>query len=338
MPHGVGGGSHRSGGHHSSHHSSHHSGGSSGSYVRTSTTPFPNCRRFRYRHRSGYRYIYSNAAPSSSKAASIFTLIFLLPFILADVIIFPILGQFIFPPKKLNPEYQVPSSYISDERNVIDNEDELNKALDAFRVKTGICPYVVTVNTEQWNSFFTTLEDYSYDRYVNSFRDEQHLLLVYSLPAEPDPSGYEDWEWYLMAGDDTDFILNQGVSDKLLDDFQRNFTIDSYSVGQAIALTFEDIMPIVMRSGWKNDKENASFGLLFIAIWNGVIILFIVFAVKSLIDSFRKYEEVPMNETPADSPVDYSSGIRSETSSLSNTSSGSDSMFDYSDYNGPEIK
>ena len=203
MPHSGGGGSHGGGSH----------GGSGGSSHRTSSNYFPGSRRYRRHYHDGRpdEYFYSNGTPVKTTISSIIMLLFFGVFFL--VVIFG--SIFSSRPKKLTENYTRPSSRIIDNIDIIDNDDELEKVLEAYNDSTGICPVVYTMYTEDYKGSYSTLERFAYDKYVSLYSDERHYLFVYAIPksqAEDFKSGaltVPDYEWESMIGDDTDALYDE---------------------------------------------------------------------------------------------------------------------------------
>ena len=88
-----------------------------------------------------------------------------------------------------------PASYdsnivIEDSIDVISDSDEmeLQKAFEAFRDKTGISCALITADNETWSPYYSSLENYAYDLYVNHWTDEKHWLFVYTQPVGTESS------------------------------------------------------------------------------------------------------------------------------------------------------
>ena len=237
MPHGSGGGSHSGGSHHSSHHSSSHGGSHSGGYhgPRMSRRPFPHARRFRYYDTRGMaHYIYSDSTPKPQSLASLITsIIFLIPFLAAGILILSLIFQEFSPPKPVTQNYIDNGIYIEDRASVFQNTAQLDASLRNFKEKTGIAPYVITVYDSDWEENYNSLESYAYSLYVNRFSDEKHFLVVYSEPENADSLEFVDWSWEGMQGDDTDNIITTANFSKFQSDLQRYLTMDEVSVEDA---------------------------------------------------------------------------------------------------------
>ncbi len=289
MPHHSGGGSH-SGGSHGSSSGGHHGGrGSSGPVI--SNKPFHNSRRFRYYGRNGSEhYIYSTEMPKRmSLFELIFTLIFLVPFLVVGTLSFSTL----MPVKPLTPVYEVPDVHIEDHIGTIDNNSSLENTLKDFEELTGISPYIITVYDSEWQDNFVDLIDYSYDLYVNHFDDEQHFLIVYSEPENADELSFVDWRWEAMQGDETDSIITEENFARFQDDLQEGLTKNNISTGDAMENAFINSLDYMM----KIDKNALAANLFFPIVWNSIVLVFIISFIKNFIVSRREYVEVPMENT-----------------------------------------
>ncbi len=323
MPHSSGGGSHSGG----SHHSSSHGGRGGGSSVRYSRRPFRNARRFMYYNRSGEPcYIYSNTTPKPMNIAIfIFQMIFLIPFVLAGLFT-SFTGFLVFrPAKPLKPVYTEPQTRIMDFADVIDNSSELEAVLKDFEDLTGISPCVATVYDSMWKNNYTSLENYAFDMYVNTFEDEQHFLVVYSEPENAAELDFVDWSWEGMQGNDTDFIITQANFSRFQTDLQTYLTKDSYSVGQAFTQAFKNSEDYIMSSN--SNLSAAAPVIIFAVIWNLIVFVMIFSIIKSFICSRRNYVEVKNDDMSINGDV-----VTFGKSSGSVTSSGTVNPPDYRSY------
>ncbi|MBR6959117.1 MAG: hypothetical protein IKH76_01420, partial [Clostridiales bacterium] len=124
-------------------------------------------------------------------------------------------------------------------------EENLRDKFEVFQYKTNITPAMITVNNEDWNKNYTSLENYAYDLYVNTFDDESHWLFVYSQPVNK-TSGFVDWYWEGMQGDLTDKILTPGKTTRFNNNVQRKLLKDDYTVGDAFAEAVNELSGTVM--------------------------------------------------------------------------------------------
>ncbi|MCR5329399.1 MAG: hypothetical protein K6E12_11210 [Saccharofermentans sp.] len=294
MPHSSGGGSHGGG---------FHGGGShGGSGNRVSSHYFSGARRFRKHYSDGRpdEYVYARRKPDRTGITSVivvtlFSAVFVFMGLIGNR---PVFAQ------KLTPEYSDEPA-IHDDTGVIDNGDELLNTLDEYCYTTGICPVIYTVYDEEWNSSYTDLEDYAFGTYVNNYPDEQHFVIVYSIPksqAEGVKDGsvtVPDYSWEAVQGDDTDEIITEQVFEKFGKTVQRRLEAGK-GPGEAFDSAFaesteklaKDMNPNAVRRVFKMLSAYIPF-LIVLAFF----ILVIVLTVKSYIkDRGVVFEEVPLDE------------------------------------------
>ncbi len=225
-----------------------------------------------------------------SLASLIFTLGFLSIFVIAGF--FPLKATFssMFS-FRLHPQYISPESHIEDNTGCFpDYENQLEQSLSEFENITGISPYVLSVNDSTWNEEYNYLDEYAYDKYLSLFSDEQHFLIVYSEPDLPDSSGYVDWSWEGIQGNDTDPILTTGKFAKFQTVLQRGLENDSMNPEKAFTDAFSDSLSYIL-----NPSLNFSAilpMLVFVLFWYGITGFTAVSSIKSYIYSRRDYDEV----------------------------------------------
>ena len=275
MPHSGGGGSHGGGSHGGSHGGSSH---------RTSHHYFYGARRYRRHYRDGRpdEYFYSNGRPQKT---SLFSIIFIILFgVVFSGLTF--LGTSSSIPKKLDEEYRRPNERVIDNIGIIEDTDELEDALEEFNDVTGICPIVYTMYVEDYVDRYADLESFAYDKYVDSYLDEQHYLVVYAIPedqVEPFMSRQlevPDFEFEVMQGDDTDAIMTEGRDRFFVHNVQSNLD-NGCEVGETFTVIFEE-----MSDDCAHDlKSPARFKVLLpFLIVIGFFILPIVFMIKAYIN------------------------------------------------------
>ena len=271
----------------SSHRSSHRSSGS-GPSRRIRTGYFPGATRYRYYHRHKPRYVYANYDIRKGRSPlRLLMLLFYIPFFIAIV---GMASETFRVPQRLSTDYDT-SLVISDYINVLGDTKALENSMMNFYDETGITPAVFTVYNEDWQNY-SSLENYSYDLYVNAFDDEKHWLIVYSQPQEPDEN-FNDWYWEGMQGDDTSDILTSAKADGFNSDLQRYLTDKSISVADAISRAFDNLTPKIMK---KSVDTSMLFPFLF---FGGFILIHAYFMVFH--DPSRKYRNAEV--CPENAPV-----------------------------------
>ena len=298
MPHSGGGGS-SGGGFHS---------GSSGSSSRTSTHYFPGARRYR-RHYSDGRpddYIYANSKPGKTTLSSIVIVIVMgLIFIAASG--FAAISErarFITPVYSDDPA-------IHDTVGVLEDKEELLELMKKYNKLTGICPVIYTVFDEEWNREYTNLEKYSYDKYVSNFSDEQHYLIVYSIPAQSaefHQGGVvtsSEFMWESMLGDDTDRILTESVANKIGKAIQKDL-----KAGKGPGKAFISGFNVAIASAENKLNPSPVRRIVNTITSSAPLLICLVIFIPLLIIMFKSYkkdlamtiEEVPLDVDPVAVP------------------------------------
>lgn len=256
MPHSSGGGSHGGGS---------HGGGSHGGSGRSSrrSTYFPGAHKYVYYKDNRPVYYYradTIKTPEQRKKTNLAIGLFL-AFFYVLMIVSCLVGSF-HHPKKLDMNYDT-EILIYDDIDVMTAKDEeqLREILEDFQNLTGITPAVITVPQSVWLGRYTTMENYAYDLYVNTFSDEKHWLIVYSEPEVKD--GFNDWHWEGMQGDDTDPVLTQKWADTFTDHAHKYLLDQKIGVAEAFARAFSDLMPDIMKTSFQPVVLFAVFFILF---------------------------------------------------------------------------
>lgn len=298
MPRSSGGGSHSSGSHSSSSYSSsrssssYSSSSSSSSYSsssyysaparRVSHTWFPGSMRYRYYNfRNQPVYVYTNTTPEEPSIAKL-----VLYIILAGFLIF--IGRTFFAQLKDDILKPLPMDGIRQGWLVEDNADILNERMlvDSYKVfmdNTGIIPGVITVNNEDWQPYYASLETYAFEQYLTHFDDEQHFLIVYSQPKEVDPA-FNDWYWEAVQGDDTINIITDDTFYDFQMDMQKYLSKKEYDVSRAISECFYNAAENMKQEGPNEDVPwDIGLGITFVAA-GGIILCY----------QFKKYYDAKM--------------------------------------------
>ena len=286
MPHSSGGGSHGGGSHggHSFSHSSSHFG-SGGSSHRVYDHYVPGTNRYVYYKAGQPHYYYSDRKYKSEKSPVPFLIIFMAIWIAISI---PFYIMIFHVPKKLVMDYNS-EVIIEDGINVLTSgeETELYEDLITFRDKTGITPAIITVDNREWKGYYNDLENYAYDRYVNMFPDEKHWLIVYSSDLA---TGFEEWYFEGMQGDDTDGILTEKLTDEFNEIVNQCLTARTrYSVKEAFTEGFN----YVSENGMKTsaDPELLLFMILHSSIGLGIPLAMLILFLNQKKDPDEKLKE-----------------------------------------------
>ena len=263
MPHSSGGGS-SGGGFHGG------SGSSGGSSHRTSSRPFPGAYCYVYFDSRGRsRAIYTNADPRKSKP-KIGPYILMGVLLLVPAVIIPLVGN--HNPKKLPTDYDT-SIRIQDDLHVLSEQElpELNTTFAKFFDLSGICPSFVSISNGTWRGHYSSLQNYAYDKYINSFKDESHWLLVYSS----DDAKKTNYYFEGMQGNDTDGVLTGRVTEQFTRTCLNYLSDPSVSVGKAINDAMASMLPTLMEHSFYVEPSL----WVFMAIWEAGIALSTVFVI-----------------------------------------------------------
>ena len=298
MPHSSGGGSHGGGSHGGGSH-----GGSSGN--RISNHYFYGSRCFRRHYTDGRRedeYVYATRTPSRTSLGGTIVICIMAVFFLFMSVIS--VGEDL--PHKLKPEYSDRPA-VHDEYGLIENTDELTATLKEYCDVTGICPVIYTAFDEDWVYEYASLEDYTYDLYVREYSDEQHFVIVYSIPVSQAVDvlngklDVPDYSWEAVQGDETDPIITMTLFRVFADRVQDKLE-SGEGPGEAFNYAFvratDDCGSVIKPGGisWLLKLGSSLMPILVIA---GIFVPLIIFSIKNYL-KYRHavYEEVPIDHDP----------------------------------------
>lgn len=286
MPHSSGGGSHSSGSHSGSSSSSYgsHGGGSSRPkepVVRS--TPCYGYSRYAFYTHGGINYRYVRDTPDSPTSVRL-QILFLIPFILVGIFVLLMSFRVVHP---IDPISYDSAIIIEDNLNVLSDNDKekLRNAFEDFKDKTGIACALVTDTNESWVPYYTGIDNYAYDVYVNHWLDEKHWLFVYTQPATVDnATSFVDWYWEGMQGDDTDSIITQETADDFNTTVQRYLSMSRYSVGDAFTAAIEELTKTVKANGVVVDLTPCVFAI----VWFMIIGIVFATTIGSTLSNIKK--------------------------------------------------
>ncbi len=216
----------------------------------------------------------------------------------------------------------VPAVY--DDAGLIDNDEKLMETLTEYYSVTGICPVIYTTYDEVWNGSdpastdsYADLETYAFCTYTDNFSDEQHFVIVYSIPeadAEALKEGritVPDYSWEAVQGDDTDPLITEGFFRA----FARRIQKDLES-GLGPGETFDNAFVFALRDAEDTLKPfslgniiNMAKNIVPVLIVAGFIVPMLVISIKRYIrDRDVEYEEVPLESDDISSVSGVSSG------------------------------
>ena len=294
MPHSSGGGSHGGGTHGGSH------GG--GSRTRTSSHYFPGSRCYiRHNRLTGVDdYVYSNAKPQKVGFSLVMVVSIMVAFFL---------GMFGFGaastiPRKLKVKY-TDSPAIHDDLGIIGNEDQLLAKLNEYQELTGICTDIYSTYNEYWlDQGHYSLESFSFNTYTDSFSDEQHFVIVYSIPEAEIASAKEgsvqesDFMWEATQGDETDPVITEDMFEDFAEIVQHNL-----ENGRKPGIAFEAGFDFALKNAHSKLDSGSPMkyvnliGVIFPMLIIGGVCFFMLFFV---IRAYKRDKNIEYSEAPVE--------------------------------------
>ena len=251
-----------------------------------------------------YEYVYSNMLPSKAKLAPIVLMTFFLSFL------FPMMGRTMYElaPGKINPVYSdMPA--VHDEINIINDDEGLAKAISEYQQETGICPVIYTVYKDDYTG---NLKDYTYNKYVGTFPDEQHFVIVYAVSKEDaallndGKITVPDFAWEAVQGDETDVYITV----KLFNGF-GNVAQNELMKGTDPGIAFSEAFRYAL------DQKDSVLATRIIELYAPVVFVglvfvgvFVFFIVRYWKEKDVVYEEIPMGSAPKDVSGGYSGNVK----------------------------
>ena len=96
------------------------------------------------------------------------------------------------------------SPKVDDDALLIYDDESLMHTLKEYQELTGICPVIYTVYEETWKATNSKLSDYAYYLYVSNYKDEEHFVVVCSVPKADAGSEKPSVTIVAVQGDLTD--------------------------------------------------------------------------------------------------------------------------------------
>ena len=200
-------------------------------------------------------------------------------------------------PKKLTENYDRPDTYVIDNIDILDEEDELDEVLEEFNDQTGICPVIYTMYTEDYAGSYADLESFAYDEYVDNWSDERHYLVVFAIP-EDQVVAYKngdlevpDYEFEIMMGDDTDPIISDNIESSVVDTLYNGFE-RGQDPDQVFLNAFE---LLIDKTEARLDNKGVTVTRL---IPIAVVLLVFALPVITMIKAYNRDKHVEIEEVP----------------------------------------
>lgn len=248
-------------------------------------------------------YVYANLMPRKTGLAPVIVLSLL------GALFLPMMGRSVYEvcPKKIVPaETDMPKVY--DGINVIENDDALEQTLTEYQDLTGICPVVYTVYKESYDDLLT---NYTMTLYRNSFKDEHHFVIVYSV-SEADTVLVQEgkldrpyFNWAAIQGDDTDPYITKEMFNTFGGMIQEGFEKGD-DPGVVLNSAFRFAIEDAKNGGAKRFTGVLVAFLPIVAVGAIFILILTILFRRYLKDNQAVYVEVSKDSIPADIEGGYS--------------------------------
>lgn len=305
MPHSSGGGSHSGGSHSSS--SSRGSRHSSTPTRHVRSVPFRGSRTF-YTYvdkKPIYRYadydIVSDAENSKVNVPTLVIVLCIFTFLLLSSV-----RSAFYIPQKLNVDTKQDICVV-DNLNILDSSGEakIQESLEKLYEETGVATVVLFDVNESWQGYYSSLENYAYEKYCQLFDDEYHWVIVYTQPKEPE-SEFLDWYWEGIIGDDTSEALTQAHIDEFNEDLQRALYKNPSDLAGAFSKSIDNLCELSNKISF--DLVTFLYSTTFILIMGLVFLNGCLFAPLKR-KKFASYQEMRTSDKPIEVKCDYCGGI-----------------------------
>lgn len=236
------------------------------------------------------KYVYAQENPRDTKPVSRLIRILWAPFTIIFLCLFL---SHLFIPKRissLNPQI-----LLDDSIQVIASELPLRESMERFLEKTGVSPAVITVSQEAWQQTNKGFREFSKDQYCQLFNDEDHLLIVYSVPessrgSQNTGTPLRDWKFECIAGNNVTASINPPLSGRFAKNIYDLLCTES-DPGQVLSSAFD----------WLIQERSHIFKLN-----QEIILLFlsrspIIFA-PYLINLYRRFKRYKYRTASPDTP------------------------------------
>lgn len=305
MPHSSGGGSHGGGSHgSSSSHGGHHSSAPA-RHVRS--VPFRGSRTF-YTYvdkRPVYRYAdYDIVSDAENSKVNVPTLVIVLC-IFGFLLLSSIRGAF-YIPQKLNVDTKQDIGVV-DNLDILDGSEEakIQESLEKLYEETGVATVVLLDKNESWQDYYSSLENYAYEKYCQLYDDEYHWVIVYTQPEDPE-SEFVDWYWEGIIGDDTSDALNQTHIDEFNEELQRALYRNPNDLAEAFSKSINYLCELSSKISF--DLVTFLYSTIFILIMGLIFLNGCLFAPLKR-KKYASYQEIRTSDKPIEVRCDYCGGI-----------------------------
>lgn len=171
--------------------------------------------------------------------------------------------------------------YLSDSE-----ENELLAVLGDFRDKTGVIPSVELTNDDYLSQNYGNMENFAFVEYVTHFKDEYHLLIVYSYGHTDEETGFNEFCWHVMWGDDLGKTITYSDEEFLGDTLQKEFESAN---GQNVSAAIVDSLNILYD---RLINKTVNVGGYFMAAFGAIIVSMGIWGAICEVKAYMKSKEM----------------------------------------------
>jgi hypothetical protein len=195
--------------------------------------------------------------------------------------------------EKLKTSGSFDSNCIIDELNWFDDVKSAEKDLKTFYDKTGVQPYVLLKEYDSSLIDDYSLDEYSYDYYVDNIVNEDSFLFVYIDGANGDFGNY-----MYVVGDNAAAVMDDTAIDIFFDYIDDYWDDGNISTDDMFVNAFNNTATRIMGNSDSSSTKTKKSG-----VWKFVLIAIAIIAAILLANKVKKREE-KTSTTPTDESKD----------------------------------
>jgi hypothetical protein len=198
--------------------------------------------------------------------------------------------------EKLKTSGSFDSNCIIDELDWFDDVKSAEKDLKTFYDKTGVQPYVMLKEYDSSLIDDYSLDEYSYDYYVDNIVNEDSFLFVYIDGANGDFGNY-----MYVVGDNAAAVMDDTAIDIFFDYIDDYWDDGNISTDDMFVNAFNNTATRIM--GNSDSSSSSSTKTKKSGVWKFVLIAIAIIAAVLLANKYKKREE-KVSTTPTDESKD----------------------------------
>jgi hypothetical protein len=198
--------------------------------------------------------------------------------------------------EKLKTSGSFDSNCIIDELDWFDDVKSAEKDLKTFYDKTGVQPYVMLKEYDSSLIDDYSLDEYSYDYYVDNIVNEDSFLFVYIDGANGDFGNY-----MYVVGDNAAAVMDDTAIDIFFDYIDDYWDDGNISTDDMFVNAFNNTATRIM--GNSDSSNSSSSKTKKSGVWKFILIAIAIIAAVLLANKYKKREE-KVSTTPTDEAKD----------------------------------